>query len=872
MANLTFHSGTNSSTTTYVRVGHNSSATNRDAVWSFTPTQTGASAITGITFTLTWNNSSGGTGWSGSYSYLFYVSTSNAEATSTSSKLTSSKGYTTVTLSGSSGTATVSITGMSLTPGTTYYLRANMNGSTKSTLKSFIKAGNTYTISAYTKNTGKTYWNSNGGTVGSGYALNNYGWITNSSGTIQESALTYGSNVTTPTASSFGGLKKTGYTLSGWQCGNSGMTTMYGSVMSTGTSYAATNFPAYGNSANTVANTNNITAYTYAKWSENYLTINFYPNGGTQSSTQSSSYPLTNGCYTVKYYYDNDYSTNGITNVNTLFTAPAGHKYVNATAWNTKADGTGTSINHNTGYASGQAVAQAVGKTLASTSQSINLYANWQPFKHTVAYDANGGSGAPNSQTKTYGGIINISTATPTRTGYTFNSWNTESNGSGTKYTSGQAYGYDQDGGTVTLYAQWTANTYTVTFNANGGTTSTASKSVTYASTYGTLPTPTRTGYTFNGWYTAASSGTKITSSSTVSITAAQTLYAQWTANTYTITYNANGGSGAPSATTYTYAASGTVALSSTKPTKASVSAGSYTITLNAQGGSVSSTTQTAARTTSYTFSKWTTAANGTGTSYNAGASFSLSVASNTTLYAQYSSSTSTASVTLLTPTKDGFIFKGWATSATATSGQIGTYTPNGNITLYAIWERMISSYSIRFDANGGGAVDIEEFNQTFNYNNISPDPIWIPFPEEISLFKFGKTTRKGMEWNSEADGSGLTISPYQEIHSYELDELARANGDQLIFYAMWHNAGRAAYFETKSNTKFARPYVFVDGEWHKGMCYIYTENGWVPTIEPIEGESILHNYQIMYPDVYPTGDNLNIYTNAMIDEFYPAP
>jgi hypothetical protein len=60
----------------------------------------------------------------------------------------------------------------------------------------------------------------------------------------------------------------------------------------------------------------------------------------------------------------------------------------------------------------------------------------------------------------------------------------------------------------VALTATATANTYTLTFNANGGTTSTSSKSVTYNGTYGTLPTPTRKGYTFNGWYTAASGGT----------------------------------------------------------------------------------------------------------------------------------------------------------------------------------------------------------------------------------------------------------------------------------------------------------------------------------------------------------------------------
>ena len=71
--------------------------------------------------------------------------------------------------------------------------------------------------------------------------------------------------------------------------------------------------------------------------------------------------------------------------------------------------------------------------------------------------------------------------------------------------------------------------TFTVTFNANGGSVDTSSKSVTNGSTYGTLPTPKRSGYTFQGWFTAASGGSKITSSSTVNLSANQTLYAHWT-------------------------------------------------------------------------------------------------------------------------------------------------------------------------------------------------------------------------------------------------------------------------------------------------------------------------------------------------------
>ena len=113
--------------------------------------------------------------------------------------------------------------------------------------------------------------------------------------------------------------------------------------------------------------------------------------------------------------------------------------------------------------------------------------------------------------------------------------------------------GSDGSGGNITaanintetknLYImKGTALNYTLTYDANGGSCSTASKTVTYGSTYGTLPTPTRTGYTFNGWYTAASGGSKISSSTAMNRAANHTLYAQWTAIQYAFQVNPNGG------------------------------------------------------------------------------------------------------------------------------------------------------------------------------------------------------------------------------------------------------------------------------------------------------------------------------------------
>ena len=116
------------------------------------------------------------------------------------------------------------------------------------------------------------------------------------------------------------------------------------------------------------------------------------------------------------------------------------------------------------------------------------------------------------------------------RIGYSFAGWAMSAGGAvvyadQASYTMGTA--------TVTLYAKWTANSYTVSFDAQGGSApSPASLTVTYDSPYGTLATTSRTGYTFGGWWTGASgTGSQILSTGTVAITANQTLYAKWTAN-----------------------------------------------------------------------------------------------------------------------------------------------------------------------------------------------------------------------------------------------------------------------------------------------------------------------------------------------------
>lgn len=148
---------------------------------------------------------------------------------------------------------------------------------------------------------------------------------------------------------------------------------------------------------------------------------------------------------------------------------------------------------------------------------------------HTVSYNANGGSGAPGNQTKWYGSTLTLSSTRPTRTGYTFQGWATSSSG-GVAYQPGQAYGNDAN---ITLYAVWKANTWTVKYNANGGSGAPADQTKTYGQTLKLSSTkPTRLDYNFKGWATSKANADKGTVSyaagANYTANAAITLYAVW--------------------------------------------------------------------------------------------------------------------------------------------------------------------------------------------------------------------------------------------------------------------------------------------------------------------------------------------------------
>ncbi len=237
---------------------------------------------------------------------------------------------------------------------------------------------------------------------------------------------------------------------------------------------------------------------------------------------------------------------------------------------------------------------------------------------YTVAYDGNTNDGGT---APVDGGSPYVSGATVTalgagdlaKTGNTFNGWNTQSDGGGTAYAAAATFNITEN---TTLFAQWTPIvTYTVAYdgNTNDGGTAPVDGGSPYVS--GATVTAlgagdlAKTGNTFNGWNTqAGGGGTAYAAAATFNITENTTLYAQWVPQTYTVTYdgNTNTGGTAPvdSGSPYTSGASVTVL---------------GTGTLNKTGND---------------FAGWNTAANGSGTSYVHGSTFSIT--ENTTLYAQW--------------------------------------------------------------------------------------------------------------------------------------------------------------------------------------------------------------------------------------------
>lgn len=149
---------------------------------------------------------------------------------------------------------------------------------------------------------------------------------------------------------------------------------------------------------------------------------------------------------------------------------------------------------------------------------------------YIITYNANGGTGAPTKQTKWKNQTLTLSSVKPTLAGHTFQGWaltKADADAGTHYYLAGGTCGKNEN---LTLYAVWKANTYKITFNANGGSGGPTSQTKTYGKTLTiTSSTPSRTNYNFLGWSTSktATSPTYIAGGN-FTTNAATTLYAVW--------------------------------------------------------------------------------------------------------------------------------------------------------------------------------------------------------------------------------------------------------------------------------------------------------------------------------------------------------
>ena len=520
----------------------------------------------------------------------------------------------------------------------------------------------------------------------------------------------------------------------------------------------------------------------YAKWEKAKYTATVKLNGGSYNGSTND--------FTISKYPGEEISIGAPTRSKHNFT---GYKLT---------------MDNNDGDAPTSVTQSASGFKGIMQMGNFTLNAQWTPWKHTVRYDANAKNdtsvkGIPASQSKTANVDIKLSSDVPTRNGYTFLGWNTQADGKGTAYAAGAIYKNDQNGGTVTLYAQWTPWKHVLHYNKNVPTSSTSqtvsNMPVDQTKTFGQLMTisnlvPTRKGYTFAGWYTQSNgTGTKYDPGSNYAADqngGTVNLYAKWTPWTYNIKYDQNVKSTSSSKTVTDMPAA------QTKTQEIDVTLSSMTPKRNG-----------------YIFAGWSTSANGS-VEYKPGSRFTKDLDSNgasITLYAvwtpwkhtiHYNSNIPTNAPTGTTtvsnmpgdqtktfdeklmissnkPTRKGYNFAGWSTSA---NGDV-VYQPGaeykndqngGTVTLYAKWTTW--KHTVTYDKNvpaNSKKTDVKNMpgNQTKIYDQNLTLQSNVPT-------RIGYTFAK---WTTNKDGTGTAYQPGSQ-YSYNRD----SDGGTVTLYAVW--------------------------------------------------------------------------------------
>jgi uncharacterized repeat protein (TIGR02543 family) len=378
--------------------------------------------------------------------------------------------------------------------------------------------------------------------------------------------------------------------------------------------------------------------------------------------------------------------------------------------------------------------------------------------QHTVTFDADGGS--PETQTKMVPSGGSAGTANmppePTRSGYNFSGWYTQQNGGGSEFTADTTVT-----GNITVYAKWTVQ-YTVTFNAAGGSPETQTKMVPSGGSVGAanMPLePTRSGYSFSGWYTQQNGGGSEFTATTV-VSGNRTVYAKWTIVQYTVTFDPDGGSPAPQ--TRTVNGGGSVGASNmpSNPTRSGHNFGGWYTQQN--GGGTLFTADTTVTGDITVYAKWTIIQYTVTFNADGGSSAPQTRAVNSGGAVGVSNMPSN-------PTRRGYKFGGWYTQQNGGGVQFtADTTVTGNITVYAKWT--IVQYTVTFDPDGG-----------------------VPAPQTRTVNSGGSVGASNMPSNPTRSGYGFAGWYTQQNGGGTLFTASTVVSGNITVYARWTDPGSSA-------------------------------------------------------------------------------
>ena len=492
--------------------------------------------------------------------------------------------------------------------------------------------------------------------------------------------------------------------------------------------------------------------------------------------------------------------------------------------WNTSSSGSGTS------YSPGDSV------TFSYPNISITLYAQWKKqssylAKAVLYYDGNasGVSNVPVSQTvqgqrtgTTWTLSFTISSQVPTRSGYTFEGWNTSSSGNGISYNPGSSISVSgtstQTTADETLYAQWERDIvyYTVSYSS-GSSSATGSVSSQTVESGGSVTVKSngfsRTGYYFNYW---SWNGNIYYPGNTMSnITSNRTLTASWSRRSYTNRYyyrNTNGSQDYDDQTRY-YGS--TFYMFDTSDISEYVSNGWSLAGWATSSSSTSSSYnpgQSRSSTSTSTLKYYAISRRTVYLSYDSNGGSSVSSTSGTQYWNQWGNykKNPTLTVTSTIPTRTGYNFLGWSTSSSATSASYHggnsytfskSYNTSSTATLYAVWEAKIIPVSLNWNNGDGGTSMIYLKYDSGWYSNSTATS---------SITSITAPTRTGFTfngYNTALNGTGTTLINSSGTITAS-DTYYSSDGTKTI-YAQW-KANNPAHYDEEGG-------------------YWYIENGYMP-------------------------------------------